>query len=285
MEELDLFGKKQKRKVKALFTDYESWLEKFSDKGHPKTTDDCYTQEDVYEAIVQWLIEEGAITAGTPIVRPFFPGGDYINTDYPAGAVVVDNPPFSKFIEIIRFYTSEGIPFFLFGNGMTILSASEYCTAIIIHRKMIFENGATICVNFASNLFGDIMAMTAPRLSTLVKACKSQQNTRAKTLARIAYPPEVLRASDLQTIAEGGGTFVVMRGEGVTKPKVCGHTTFGSSILIGKEKAKEKEKEKAKGTNFLRLTAEEEIIVRSLSKTATEDNENKHQGNTAPLNR
>lgn len=265
MEEMDLFGKKQEVKVKALFTDYESWLKKFTNKDQPKTTDDCYTPEDVYEAIVQWLIEEGKITADTPIVRPFFPGGDYANTDYPPGAVVVDNPPFSKFMNIVRFYSSNNIPFFLFGNGMTILSAAEYCTAIITGSGLIFENGATIRVNFASNLFGDIMVMAAPRLCTLIKSCKSQhKNTRTKPLARLAYPPEVLRVAELMTIANGGKTFVVRRNEGRVVKKTCAANTYGHSILVSRSLGAAKEA--AKEVIKLRLTAEDEMIVRSLSK-------------------
>lgn len=58
-------GKKEEK-----LNDYDGFVEKFKPK---KTTDDV------------------------PIVRPFYPGGDYENYDYPEGCVVVDNPPFSIF--------------------------------------------------------------------------------------------------------------------------------------------------------------------------------------------
>lgn len=41
---------------------------------------------------------------GRTIVRPFWPGGDYEDFDYPTGCVVIDNPPFSILSKIVRFY-------------------------------------------------------------------------------------------------------------------------------------------------------------------------------------
>lgn len=271
MREQNLFGDKQERKakVKAVFTDYDSWLKKFT-ADSPKTTDDCNTPQDVYNAIVQWLTEEGKITADTTIVRPFFPGGDYVNTDYPPGAVVVDNPPFSKFMKIVRFYSSKSIPFFLFGNGMSILSASKYCTAIAIARGIIFDNGANVRANFASNLFGDIMAMTAPRLQQLISACPSQQRGDKNKATKLRFPDEVLRVSELHTIANGGGSFIVRRDEGVVVSKPCGQDAFGYSILIGRTMARAKEmtmaraKEMAMAAHVLHLTEEEKTITERL---------------------
>lgn len=48
---------------------------------------------------------------GRPIVRPFYPGGDYINFDYPADCVVIDNPPFSILAQIVAFYAKRGIDY------------------------------------------------------------------------------------------------------------------------------------------------------------------------------
>lgn len=68
--------------------------EEFVDKFKPKlTTDDCYTPENVYETVKAWAIKEYE-WGGRPIVRPFWPGGDYQKYEYPDGCVVIDNPPF-----------------------------------------------------------------------------------------------------------------------------------------------------------------------------------------------
>lgn len=89
---------------------YEDFVEKFKPK---KTTDDCYTPPTIYEIIKNWACQEYGIDPDK-IVRPFYPGGDYEEFDYPPGAVVLDNPPFSILAQICEWYLQRGIPFFLF---------------------------------------------------------------------------------------------------------------------------------------------------------------------------
>ena len=100
-EQITLFGvEEMKPKVKRpqggsqnpiVFTDYDSFVAKFADS--PKTTDDCFTPQDVYEAVVKYVGTVVDIT-GKVILRPFYPGGDYENAEYPENGVVIDNPPF-----------------------------------------------------------------------------------------------------------------------------------------------------------------------------------------------
>ena len=97
--------------------DYESFVEKFKPK---KTTDDCYTPENVYEAVAGWVSEEYGVRR-EDMVRPFWPGGDYEALDYPRGCCVVDNPPFSILARIKRYYKAKDIPFFLFAPTMTLI--------------------------------------------------------------------------------------------------------------------------------------------------------------------
>ena len=52
---------------------YEEFVGKFKPK---LTTDDCYTPENVYETVKAWAIKEYE-WGERPIVRPFWPGGDY----------------------------------------------------------------------------------------------------------------------------------------------------------------------------------------------------------------
>lgn len=56
-----------------VFHDYESYVAKFRDL--PKTTDDTYTPPDVYEAVLQYLREEGKLTTthASPLFSPIFP--------------------------------------------------------------------------------------------------------------------------------------------------------------------------------------------------------------------
>ena len=89
------------RRREEVFNDYEGFVEKFKPK---KTTDDCYTPPEVYEAVKEWVSDNILPLDGVEIVRPFFPGGDYENHHYPEGCVVLDNPPFSILAKIRRFY-------------------------------------------------------------------------------------------------------------------------------------------------------------------------------------
>ena len=91
---------------------YEEFVAKFK-KNAPKTTDDCYTPQPVYEVVKEYALKLAGLTEETCTpVRPFYPGGDYRNYDYPADAYVIDNPPFSILSEIRQFYMEKGIKYF-----------------------------------------------------------------------------------------------------------------------------------------------------------------------------
>lgn len=130
--------------------EYQEFLEKFKLK---KTTDDCYTPAPVYDAVARY-VEETYGVSRDKFVRPFYPGGDYANEKYPEGCVVVDNPPFSIMAEILRFYDSKGIKFFLFAPTLTLFSSSSAstCTALPCTLVVIYENGASVNTSFLTNL-------------------------------------------------------------------------------------------------------------------------------------
>lgn len=248
-----------------VFHDYESYIAKFRDL--PKTTDDTYTPPDVYEAVLQYLRDEGKLTDAHTILRPFYPGGDYERAEYPENGIVIDNPPFSIFSKICKFYTARHIPFFLFGPGMTIATVSTYATAVIINTGLVFENGANVRVNFASSLFSDVAMMTAPRLNDLIRACPSQN--QKKELPIYDTPDELLSVSDLQTICNGGIEFTVRRSECVRVRSLDLHPKrgglFGDHFLIAKAKAKAKAQAKAKAKRAIHIPLserEQRIVAR-----------------------
>ena len=262
-EQLSLFSDDELRpqrskprgtKSNVAYYDYESFLAKFAD--NPKTTDDCFTPKDVYEAVVQYV---GTIVdlSDKQILRPFFPGGDYEHADYPENGIVIDNPPFSMFTEIVKFYSAREIPFFLFGQGKTIMSCTKYCTAVIVSDLLTYENGARIYTNFASNLFGDTLVTTAPKLNDLIFSCPSQ-NVKAN-LASYNYPPELLSFSLMQTICRGGVEFSVKRNECQIVKNLDNHPKqlFGEHILLSMPKAGEKEGALVKSKEAARLRAEQ----------------------------
>lgn len=223
-----------------VFHDYEGFIAKFQDRE--KTTDDTYTPKDVYEAVVRYVGEVCDLT-GKEILRPFYPGGDYEHAEYPEDGVVIDNPPFSIFSRICAFYTARRIPFFLFGPGLTIMSCCEYCTAVIISEQIEFANKAKVKCNFASNLFGNTMAMTAPRLDELLRQCPSQH--QKANLPAYKYPDELLSVSDMQTMARGGISFSVSRAECEIVRRLDCHPSqrkglFGDHLFVSHTKAEEK---------------------------------------------
>lgn len=247
-----------------VFRDYESYVAKFRTANFAKTTDDTYTPQDVYEAVLRYV---GTVTdlSGREILRPFYPGGDYERAGYPEDGVVVDNPPFSQFTRICRFYSARGIPFFLFGPGMTIFSCCSCCTAVVADTQITFDNGAVVKCNFASNLFGDTVAMTSPELAAMIAACPSQR--QPPKLPKYEYPPEVLSVSDMQTLCRGGVDFSVGRSECRIirnldlHPKKGG--LYGNHLLLAEAKAEAK----ADCTVRIGLSARERRMVERLGKS------------------
>ncbi|EJW94008.1 ParB-like nuclease [gut metagenome] len=219
-----------------VFHDYESYLAKFKDKNHAKTTDDTYTPRDVYDAVVRY-VESIYPLEGKQILRPFYPGGDYRHAEYPADGVVIDNPPFSIFMEIVRFYSARRIPFFLFGNGMTIGKATAYCSLVIANGQIIFGNGACINVNFATNLLPDeVMITTACELRKQIASCPSQH--RPAKLPKYRYPDNLLAISTLNTIANGDEDVRIFRKEATRVSKLENRgRLFGDHWLISDEAA------------------------------------------------
>lgn len=167
--------------------EYQDFVDKFVGK---RTTDDCYTPDNVYKAVADWV----ATTYGLPardFVRPFVPGGDYQNYKYKRAAVVVDNPPFSILSEILQFYADWGIKFFMFAPGLTLFSsaATRICTCVPCGNNITYENGASICTSFLTNLEDpDIAVRSAPDLYAVIAAAEREPGEAQKAGADVPVP-------------------------------------------------------------------------------------------------
>ena len=216
--------------------DYNEFIDKFEPK---LTTDDCYTPPLVYDAVLRWAKDELNI-GDRPVVRPFYPGGDFEHYDYPEGCVVIDNPPFSIFARIVRFYTERGIDFLLFAPGLT--SIRSECTFIGTGTAVVYENGAKVNTSFVTNMLGDLICTTAPDLHEAVKAADAESRKDVtKQVAKLAWPSCVLRASSLHTMAHAGVRFSVRRNEGRVISKAGKKKNgYGNSILLSDKTVKEK---------------------------------------------
>lgn len=56
------------------FENYDDFIKKFNKpgEGHKLTTDDCYTPHDVYDVVLDWVINKYNLSNDTKIVRPFY---------------------------------------------------------------------------------------------------------------------------------------------------------------------------------------------------------------------
>lgn len=249
-----------------VFHDYESYVAKFQKKE--KTTDDTYTPQDIYDSVLDYVRSIYPME-GKEVLRPFYPGGDYERAEYPEDGVVIDNPPFSMFTKICKFYSENEIPFFLFGPGLTIFTCLKYCSAVIIAPNIKFTNGAIVRCNFATNLIGDTLVTIAPELSEAIAACPSQDHN--VHLPRYCYPKEVLSVSHLQTMAKGNIPFSINRDEAVIVRNLDNHPKkgclFGDHLLISEAAAVKAAAVKAAAVKAIpiELSEREKRIINNLN--------------------
>ena len=264
------------------FNDYEGFVEKFKPK---KTTDDCYTPPVVYEAVKAWACRRYGIDPDKT-VRPFWPGGDYESFDYPAGAVVLDNPPFSCLAKIVRFYQERKIPFFLFAPGLTALGFARHGAGIVFaETRITYENGAKVNTAFITS-YGDNAVEIAPDLSDQIKAAQSQKHT--DTRPAYQYPANLLTTQGVLALARHDIPFAVKREEAIfvrrlDAMKAEGKEAFCGALLISDRAASRKE---AAEQSFSRpgaemkvwqLSARERKIIEELNHRNDESPAGSHQ--------
>ena len=243
-KQLDIFGqevglKEIKRTKREVFEDYNSFVDKFE---VAKTTDDCYTPKAVYDAVVEFVGSFYDLT-GKTIVRPFFPGGDFENFEYPENCVVIDNPPFSIMSKIVRFYDAHRIPFFIFAPALTLFSAPNTdVTYVICGASVVYENKAVVSTSFITNLCPDLRIWVAPQLTEAIKAaCAEPDNTKQK----FVYPNHILTAATIQKLAHHGTELKVrkesceyIRDSDVARDN--GRNLFGGGFLLSERAAAER---------------------------------------------
>jgi len=245
---------------------YDDFVEKFKPK---KTTDDCYTPPLVYDAVLGWARKHLDI-GDRPVVRPFYPGGDFEHYDYPENCVVIDTPPFSIFSKICDWYVAHDISFLLFAPAMT--SIRKNCTYIGAACSIIYENGANVNTTFVTNMMGDIICTTAPELFDAVKIANDiNQKQRKKTLRKLSFPDCVLRATTLHTMSRAGVTFKVKAEDGCVVNQACeGKGEFGNSILLcerltAEKLAAERLAAERLAAEKLKLTEKSKGIIKALN--------------------
>ena len=246
---------------------YQAFVDKFKPK---KTTDDCYTPEPVYKAVLDWVVNEYGIDPNN-IVRPFWPGGDYLREEYPEGCTVVDNPPFSIVTKICRDYMAAGVKFFLFAPYLTNFGGDVGGVChIVTDARITYANGAVVNTAFLTNLDGCLIR-SAPDLCQALEEANKVDTMR---LPVYSYPVNVVTATRIGGLCRWGidvriwpteATFV----RRLDSQKAHGKTIFGSGYLVSDEAAqrvKAAEVKAAEVNNIWELSERERRIIEQLNK-------------------
>ena len=224
--------------------EYNAFLDKFE---QPKTTDDCYTPDNVYEAVASWVTKEYGIRR-EDMVRPFYPGGDYEHEAYPAGCCVVDNPPFSILSKIVDFYIEKRIPFFLFAPGLTSLSTArkEGVCYISCYAAVLYENKAEVRTGFLTSLEGPVtLARVAFELSDAINEANAVNRGKLAThLPKYEYPDNIITAAMLQGLCAHHTDIRIRRDEAfflraLDSQKDAGAAIYGGGFLTSTRAAQE----------------------------------------------
>ena len=201
----------------------------FTDKFKVKlTTDDCYTPEPVYNAVKDWTVKHYGLE-GREIVRPFWPGGDFECFEYPDNCVVIDNPPFSLYDKILKFYTENGIDFLLFGPSLTLFKKYD-CCYIVTNETITYANGAKVSTSFATNLDKDYRILCDIELKDAIRSAEKSQRNKKEDLPIIEYPANIVTSAILGKTSRVD--FKVRKDEAAWCPKVNGERLFGGGFIL-----------------------------------------------------
>jgi len=249
--------------------EYQAFVDKFNPK---KTTDDCYTPANIYTAVAEWVAAEYGLDAAS-FVRPFYPGGDYERFEYPAGCVVVDNPPFSIAAQIYKLYVRVGIRFFLFAQTLTMFSGSSTLdlTYVPCGVKITYENGANVNTSFVTNL-DTCRIRSAPTLYRAVEAANdANEKARTRHMPKYVYPDHVLTAAAAYQYSHYGIDYRLEKADctfirAMDAQREAGKACFGGAFLLSERAAAERAVAERAAAHKWSLSERERAIVANLGK-------------------
>ena len=249
---------------------YDAFVEKFKPK---KTTDDCYTPPNVYDAVADWVAREYRVDRAL-FVRPFRPGGDYEAEDY-TQAIVVDNPPFSILKQIQTFYLARGIPFFLFAPTLTLFGGNADVTFIPCGVTITYENGAEVNTSFVTNM-DRFRVRTAPELYAAVKAQDDANTKSAKELPVYQYPLHVLTSAAAYQLSKYGVDYRVGKDQcafirAMDAQRNNGKAIFGGGFLLSERAAAERAAAKQANAIEWPLSDKERRMIAEMGGRITPD--------------
>lgn len=171
---------------------YDEFVAKFEKR---QSSYDCFTPPLVYEAVVKYCERRFGIDR-TKIVRPFCPGGDFENFDYPDDCYVIDNPPFSIMSRILKFFISHKIKYFLFTQSLTSFGCLRFnhTTLLYVNKAIIYDNKANVKTAFYHNLGDpDVLFETDPDFSRQLHIANDiSQKKKPRPPQKIVLPDCIL---------------------------------------------------------------------------------------------
>lgn len=220
--------------------EYNEFVGKFEQK---KTTDDCYTPSEVYNVVRDWAVDHYGLQ-GKKLIRPFYPGGDFENEEYPEGCVVLDNPPFSIISKICAWYDERGIKYFLFAPTLTLFSTNSGRENYVVSAaSVIYENGAVVSTSFVTNL-GDYKIEVVPELRRAIESANANKDTEAAARRKLEYPMNVCTAALMQKLTSAGVSMQIRAESCAFVRKIDAQGTdeaiFGGGFLLSDRVAAEK---------------------------------------------
>lgn len=178
---------------------------------------------------------------GRTVVRPFWPGGDFENFDYPADCVVIDNPPFSIMAKVVKFYAEHNIDYFLFAPHLTCIGIRSAHSRICVGVQVTYENGAVVSTSFVSSK-GPLIR-SAPDLYRLLDEANTANINAKKPPAKpvYTYPDNVMTSSAVALFSKYGieyrediGVFT----RAMDAQREAGKTIFGAGYIVPEEAAR-----------------------------------------------
>lgn len=213
---------------------YNDFVAKFVRK---KTTDDCYTPEPVYRAVVNWLGNVllqycSVLLPAFNIVRPFYPNSDYLTYNYSDDDLVLDNPPFSLYSKIVRNYMRMGVKFFLFAPALSLFVPDSGANYVITGANITYANGANVSTSFVTNILPYKILIA----HGLQQAIKDAQRTNTAKTYRPAMPEQYWSSAQLLRFANNPDFNFkpITATEDFIKYDNNNKKIFGAAIKIGK---------------------------------------------------
>lgn len=172
---------------------------------------------------------------------------------------MIDNPPFSIYAQVVRWFLARGIRFLLFGPQLTLSVKGADVCFLPVNVHVVYENGAVINTGFVTNMIEGVRLWTAPALRRAVVAAAPPKALMPKN----TYPDNFINCALIGKVAARGVDFKLMSGEceavgNLDGARAAGKSVFGGGWLMSERAAAER----AAGLQVKLSERERKIVVR-----------------------